>query len=33
MVCHMLGTKPLPDPVLKYYEFDPLEQISVKSES
>ena len=33
MACRLLGAKPLPEPVLGYYQLDSSEQISVKFES
>ena len=33
MACHLLGTKPLPEPMLSYCQLDSWEQISVKYES
>ena len=33
MACRLFGAKPLPEPVLAYYQLDSWEQISVKLES
>ena len=33
MVCRLLGAKPLPEPMLAYYQLDPLEHTSMKFES
>ena len=33
MACHLFGAKPLPEPMLTYYQVDPEEQTSVKFES
>ena len=33
MACRLFGAKPLPEPMLTYYQLDPKEQISVKFES
>ena len=30
MACHLLGAKPLPEPMLTYCQLDPKEQTSVK---
>ena len=32
MACHLFGAKPLPEPMLAYYQLDSWEQISVKIE-
>ena len=33
MACHLVGAKPLSEPMLGYYQLDPKEQTSVKSQS
>ena len=33
MACRLFGTKPLPEPMLMYCQFDPQEQTSMKFES
>ena len=33
MACRLFGVKPLPEPMLTYCQWDPLEQTSVKFES
>ena len=33
MACGLVGDKPSPEPMLEYYQFDPLEQTSVKYQS
>ena len=33
MACHLLSAKPLPEPMLSYFQLDSWEQISVKFES
>ena len=33
MACHLVGAKPLSEPMLAYCQLDPLEQTSAKSES
>ena len=33
MACHLLGAKPLPEPMLTYCQLDPLEQTSVNFKS